>query len=177
MRRVVLLILVLNLLVAAAKGAYAAWSGSLAVATDAIHSLLDASSNIVGMVALRMAHSPPDAEHPYGHHKVEILAAAGIGVLIGGATFQFASSAVMALAAPEAASSSALKQMRLCMGTPSGWVYDRNSTNRVRAREAGTSPAKAYARRIRPQMGQKSCPRTGMRRRSCAGRAVRFHRR
>ena len=96
-RRVVLLVLVLNLLVAAAKGAYAAWSGSLAVATDAIHSLLDASSNIVGMIALRMAHSPPDAEHPYGHHKIEILAAAGIGVLIGGATFQFASSAVSAL--------------------------------------------------------------------------------
>jgi cation diffusion facilitator family transporter len=96
-RRVVLLVLVLNLLVAVAKGAYAAWSGSLAVATDAIHSVLDASSNIVGIVALRMAHSPPDAEHPYGHHKIEILAAAGIGVLIGGATFQFASSAVVAL--------------------------------------------------------------------------------
>jgi cation diffusion facilitator family transporter len=96
-RRVVVLILVLNLLVAAAKGAYAAWSGSLAVATDAVHSLLDASSNVVGIIALRMAHSPPDAEHPYGHHKIEILAAAGIGVLIGGATFQFASSAVSAL--------------------------------------------------------------------------------
>jgi cation diffusion facilitator family transporter len=96
-RRVVIAILVLNLLVAAAKGAYAAWSGSLAVATDAIHSLLDASSNVVGIIALRLAHSPPDAEHPYGHHKIEILAAAGIGVLIGGATFQFASSAISAL--------------------------------------------------------------------------------
>jgi cation diffusion facilitator family transporter len=96
-RRVVLAIMVLNLLVAAAKGAYAAWSGSLAVATDAVHSLLDASSNVVGMIALRLAHSPPDAEHPYGHHKIEILAAAGIGILIGGATFQFASSALMAL--------------------------------------------------------------------------------
>jgi len=49
----------------------------------------------------------------------------------------------MALAAPEAASSSALKQMRLCMGTPSGWGYDRNSTNRLRASDAGTSSGKS----------------------------------
>jgi cation diffusion facilitator family transporter len=96
-RRVVATILVLNLIVAAAKGIYAGWSGSLAVATDAVHSLLDASSNVVGMVALRLAHHPPDAEHPYGHHKIEILAAAGIGILIGAATFQFASTALRAL--------------------------------------------------------------------------------
>jgi cation diffusion facilitator family transporter len=116
-RRVVLLILVLNLLVAAAKGAYAAWSGSLAVATDAVHSLLDASSNIVGIVALRLAHSPPDAEHPYGHHKIEILAAAGIGVLIGGATFQFASSAIRALMHGSAAPSTSLAGFAIVGGT------------------------------------------------------------
>jgi cation diffusion facilitator family transporter len=96
-RRVVLIILVLNLLVAAAKGVYAALSGSLAVATDAIHSALDASSNIVGMIALRMAQSPPDEGHPYGHRKVEILATVAIGVAIGVAAFRFASSAVVAL--------------------------------------------------------------------------------
>ncbi len=108
-RRVVLAILVLNLVVAAAKGGYAAWSGSLAVATDAVHSLLDAASNVVGVVALRLAHSPPDAEHPYGHQKIEILAAAGIGVIIGGATVQFASSAIAALVrGPDAVQTSTL---------------------------------------------------------------------
>jgi cation diffusion facilitator family transporter len=96
-QRVVRATLALNLLVAVAKGVYAAWSGSLAVATDAVHSLLDASSNVVGLVALRAASHPPDPDHPYGHRKIEILAAAGIGVLIGGATFQFAWRAVEAL--------------------------------------------------------------------------------
>jgi cation diffusion facilitator family transporter len=96
-RRVVVLVLVLNLVVAIAKGVYAAWSGSLAVALDAVHSLVDASANVVGIVALRFAQAPPDDEHPYGHAKIELLAAAGIGVLIGVATFEFAARAVSGL--------------------------------------------------------------------------------
>jgi cation diffusion facilitator family transporter len=97
-RRVVWIILLLNLLVAAGKGVYAWYSHSLAVATDAIHSTLDCTSNIVGLIALRAAMSPPDREHPYGHAKVEIVAAAVIGVFIGGASFKFAWSAIDALA-------------------------------------------------------------------------------
>jgi cation diffusion facilitator family transporter len=96
-RRVVLNILYLNLVVAAAKGVYAATSGSLALASDTVHSVLDALSNVVGVVALRVAHSPPDAGHPYGHRKVEVLAAAAIGLFIAGATFKFAWSAIDAL--------------------------------------------------------------------------------
>ena len=96
-RRVVLRILWLNLAVAAAKGICAAATGSLALASDTVHSVLDALSNVVGVIALRMAHSPPDARHPYGHHKIEVLAAAAIGLFIGGATFKFAWSALDAL--------------------------------------------------------------------------------
>jgi cation diffusion facilitator family transporter len=95
--RVVAAILVLNLLVAAAKGIYGIWSGSLAVATDAIHSLLDAASNVVGLVALRLAASPPDPEHPYGHRKIEILAALAVGGLVAAGAVRFAWSAVEAL--------------------------------------------------------------------------------
>lgn len=94
MHRVILRILWLNLMVAAAKGAYALWSGSLAVASDAVHSLLDAASNVVGLVALSLASSPPDPEHPYGHRKIEIVAAALIGVVIAGGSLQFAWSAM-----------------------------------------------------------------------------------
>lgn len=101
-RRVVLLILWLNLAVAGAKGAYAWWSHSLAVATDTVHSLLDATSNLIAIFMLRAAQSPPDAEHPYGHRKVEIVAAALVGVLIAGATFRFAWSAIDALVAGRA---------------------------------------------------------------------------
>jgi cation diffusion facilitator family transporter len=97
-RRVVLGILVLNLAVAAAKAGYGWVSGSLAVASDALHSLLDASSNVVAMFVLRMAAAPPDEGHPYGHHKMEIVAAAMTGVLIAAASLRFGWSAIEAIA-------------------------------------------------------------------------------
>lgn len=96
-QRVLLVTLVLNLLVAASKGIYGVWSGSLAIAADAVHSLVDASANIVGMVALRFAAAPPDRAHPYGHHKIEITAAAAIGVAIGVTAIEFGWSAIEAL--------------------------------------------------------------------------------
>src|SRR5437867_2272425 len=96
--QVVLAILVLNVLVAVAKGVYGAVSGSLAVASDALHSLLDSASNVVGFVALRIAARPPDAEHPYGHAKVEILASAVVGFLIAGGAARYGWSAIEELA-------------------------------------------------------------------------------
>jgi cation diffusion facilitator family transporter len=96
-QRVVFAILWMNLAVAVAKGVYGFWSGSLAVASDAVHSLLDAASNIVGLVALRLAATPPDEGHPYGHHKIEIVAAAIVGILIAGGSLRFAWDAVNAL--------------------------------------------------------------------------------
>jgi divalent metal cation (Fe/Co/Zn/Cd) transporter len=81
-QRVVIGILVLNLAVAAAKAAYGAISGSLAVTSDALHSILDAASNVGALMVLRVAAAPPDAGHPYGHRKVEIVAAAMVGILI-----------------------------------------------------------------------------------------------
>lgn len=95
--RVLLEILILNLAVAAAKAVYGYLSGSLAVASDALHSFLDSASNIVGFVALRVAARPPDDEHPYGHDKIEILAAAAIGFVIAGGAVKFGIGAVEAL--------------------------------------------------------------------------------
>jgi len=54
-------------------------SNSLALITDSIHALLDSVVTIVLLLATRMAIKPPDAEHTYGHGKIESL-----GGLIGG---------------------------------------------------------------------------------------------
>ena len=75
-------ILWLNLLVAVAKLLYGWKSGAIAMTADGIHSLLDASSNAVGLVGLAVARRPPDANHPYGHRKYETFAALGIAVML-----------------------------------------------------------------------------------------------
>ncbi len=54
-------------------------SNSLALITDSIHALLDSVVTLVLLLATRMAIKPPDAEHTYGHGKIETL-----GGLIGG---------------------------------------------------------------------------------------------
>ena len=96
-QRVLVAILILNLLVAGVKVVYGVISGSLAVASDALHSLLDAASNVGALMVLRYASAPPDADHPYGHRKIEIVAAAMVGILISTAAIRFAWSAIEAL--------------------------------------------------------------------------------
>ncbi len=81
-RRILIAVLWLNLAVAAAKLIYGAVSGSVAIRADGIHSLFDCGSNVVGLVALWIASRPPDADHPYGHRKVESVAALLIGVSV-----------------------------------------------------------------------------------------------
>ena len=81
-RRVLWVVLFLNLAVAVAKLAYGYASHSAAMQADGFHSLFDGASNVVGLVGLWFASRPPDAEHPYGHGKFESFAAALIGVML-----------------------------------------------------------------------------------------------
>jgi len=79
---VLLRVLVLNLAVASAKLAFGYATGAISIISDGFHSLTDSASNVMGLVALRLARKPPDADHPYGHRKFETLAAAGIFVFL-----------------------------------------------------------------------------------------------
>jgi cation diffusion facilitator family transporter len=96
-RRVFLLTLALNAGVAIAKAGYGYLSGSLTLGTDSLHSVLDASSNVLALFGLRWAAAPADSRHPYGRQKIEILAALGIGVLIVIGLFEFGAAAIQSL--------------------------------------------------------------------------------
>ncbi|MBZ0278294.1 MAG: cation-efflux pump [Anaerolineae bacterium] len=93
-RRVLWITLVLNLIVAAGKIIIGLWSGALAITADGFHSLVDGSSNIVALVANRIAIRPPDDDHPYGHRRFETLAALGIGAFLLVTAWEITSSAL-----------------------------------------------------------------------------------
>jgi len=57
-------------------------TGSIAIITEAVHSSIDLIASVVAYLSVRKAGEPADREHPYGHAKVENLAAAFEGVLI-----------------------------------------------------------------------------------------------
>ena len=83
-RFVLVAVLALNLLVAVAKLVAGLLVGSLAMVADGVHSLLDGASNVVALIGVSVASRPADSDHPYGHHRFEMLttlAIAGFMVL------------------------------------------------------------------------------------------------
>ncbi len=95
--RVLWIVLLLNMAVAAAKFFYGLASGSTSMRADGIHSFFDGFGNVVGIIALAMASRPADQSHPYGHAKFETYGSLIIGVLLLAAAFEVGSSAVQKL--------------------------------------------------------------------------------
>jgi cation diffusion facilitator family transporter len=71
-----------NSLLIALKLAAGAITGSIAIITEAIHSSIDLMASVVAYFSVRKADEPADEDHPYGHQKVENLAAGIEGMLI-----------------------------------------------------------------------------------------------
>ena len=61
-----------------------AWwlTGSAALYSDALESTVNVAASVIALIALRVAATPADANHPYGHEKAEFFAAVIEGVLI-----------------------------------------------------------------------------------------------
>lgn len=57
-------------------------TGSVALLSDAIESIVNVATAIAALLAIRFAAQPADANHPYGHHKAEYMSAVLEGVLI-----------------------------------------------------------------------------------------------
>ena len=57
-------------------------TGSVALLTEALHSATDLIASIVAFFSVRAADAPADESHPYGHEKIEDMAAAIEGILI-----------------------------------------------------------------------------------------------
>jgi cation diffusion facilitator family transporter len=71
-----------NSLLIGLKLAAGAITGSIAIITEALHSLVDLVASVIAWISVRVADEPADRDHPYGHEKVESLAAAIEGMLI-----------------------------------------------------------------------------------------------
>ena len=74
--------LFLNLAVALAKLLYGHATATLGLTADGYHSLLDATSNVVGLVGVTIGGASADEDHPYGHRKFEVLSAMVISLFI-----------------------------------------------------------------------------------------------
>ena len=57
-------------------------SGSVALFSDALESVVNVVTAIAALVAIRVSAKPADSDHPFGHHKAEFLAAMFVGAMI-----------------------------------------------------------------------------------------------
>lgn len=112
-------------------------SGSLALLADAGHMMTDNLAIAVALGASRLARRPPDPGRTYGYQRVEILAALGNGVLLGGVSLWLVWEAFERLLAPrpiEAGLMAAIAAGGLVVNLLAAWIlHHRGSSLNVRA--------------------------------------------
>lgn len=82
---------------------FVAWyvTGSIALYSDALESIVNVIAAVAAFVAIGYAQKPADTGHPYGHHKAEYFSAVLEGVLIVVAALLIVNEAIGGLIAPE----------------------------------------------------------------------------
>ncbi len=90
-----------NLILCAMKFVIGSLSGSIAIQADAVNNLSDVGSSAVMLIGSKMAGKPADREHPYGHARMEYIAALIIAFFILIVGFELGRESVMKIIAPE----------------------------------------------------------------------------
>lgn len=93
--------IVISLLVLGLK--FLAWwlTGSVALYSDALESLVNVGGAALAWVAVRYAQRPADLGHPFGHHKAEYFSAVAEGIMIVVAALLIVHQALMAFSGPD----------------------------------------------------------------------------
>lgn len=91
---------VVALLVLALKFLAYQVTGSVALYSDALESIINVAAAVAALIALRVSARPADATHPYGHSKAEYFSAVAEGVLIVLAALSIVREALPALQNP-----------------------------------------------------------------------------
>lgn len=72
----------LNILLFAGKYLAGVISGSIAITADAFNNLSDAGSSFITLVGFRFSGMKADADHPFGHGRIEYISGFGVSMII-----------------------------------------------------------------------------------------------
>ena len=95
--------IIVNILLFVAKYYAGIMSGSIALITDAWHTISDSASSLVLIIGTKLASKPADKEHPFGHGRIELITALIIGIMLTLIGFNFLTSAIHKLINHESA--------------------------------------------------------------------------
>ncbi|BDF32253.1 cation diffusion facilitator transporter [Lachnospiraceae bacterium] len=90
-----------NVLLFVVKAAVGFLLHSISVTADAFNNLSDAGSSVIGLVGVKMASKPADKDHPFGHGRIEYIAALIVAFLVLQVGFTFFKDAIGKIREPE----------------------------------------------------------------------------
>lgn len=93
--------IVTNLLLAAVKIAIGALFGAIAIIADGFNNLSDSLSSIITLIGFKLSNQQADEEHPYGHGRMEYIAAMLISMVMVVVGFTLAKESVPKIFHPE----------------------------------------------------------------------------
>lgn len=93
--------IVLNILLFAGKYLAGILSGSIAITADAFNNLSDAGSSVITLVGFKFSGRKADADHPFGHGRIEYLSGFGVSMVIILMGFELLKSSVQKVLSPE----------------------------------------------------------------------------
>ncbi len=102
-----------NILLFAGKFTVGLVLHSVSVLADAFNNLSDAASSVIGFVGVKMASKPADQDHPFGHGRIEYIAALIVSFLVIEVGLSFLKTAVGKIREPEELAFSAISVMVL----------------------------------------------------------------
>lgn len=94
--------IIVNVLLAVAKYLIGAASNSIAITADAVNNLSDSVSCVITLVSFKMANMKPDKEHPFGHGRIEYVAALIVGFIVELMGYELIKSSIDKIKHPEA---------------------------------------------------------------------------
>ena len=93
--------IIVNIILALAKYLIGTITNSIAITADAVNNFSDSVSCIITLISFKMANMKPDKEHPFGHGRIEYVAALIVGFLVELMGYELIKSSIAKIKNPE----------------------------------------------------------------------------
>lgn len=94
--------IIVNIILALAKYLIGTVTHSIAITADAINNFSDSVSCVITLISFKMANIKPDKEHPFGHGRIEYVAALIVGFFVELMGYELIKSSIEKIKNPEA---------------------------------------------------------------------------
>lgn len=127
-RRAGILGITANILLFLMKAVIGWLGGSMAVVADAFNNLSDGTASVIGLIGAYFSGKPADAEHPYGHGRIEYISAFVVAFLVLQMGFSLFRSSIERLVSPQPLTTTVVMLVILGLSIPVKlWLWRMNT--------------------------------------------------